>query len=165
MAIEDDCLIAVAVDEDHPTIKLANVNPKYPSLEFIPKSRQEGIVAINPEVHVWTNYFLAGFRGLFDELGLDQKPKGMLCLMSGTVPSGAGLSSSSAFVCCTVNATVMAQRSLLPNQQLPSAHELATISIHAEQYAGAMIGGMDQTASILSKPQAALFIEFHPVLK
>jgi len=165
MAIEDDCLIAVAVDETQPTIKLANINPSYPPLEFTPKSRQEGIVTINPEAHVWSNYFLAGFRGLFDELGLDQKPKGMLCLMSGTVPSGAGLSSSSAFVCCTVNATVMAQKSLLLNQQIPSAHELAIISIRAERHVGTMGGGMDQTCSILSKPKAALFIEFHPVLK
>ncbi|KAF9359346.1 galactokinase [Mortierella sp. AD094] len=164
MAIEDDCLIAVAIDESQPAVKLANLNPKYQPLEFTPKTRQEGYVDINPEAHVWSNYFSAGYRGLLDELRIE-KPKGMLCLMSGTVPTGAGLSSSSAFVCCAVNATVKAQESLLEKGKMPSAHELSIISIRSERYVGTMGGGMDQACSILSQPKSALFIEFHPVLK
>src|SRR5690349_6580451 len=89
----------------------------------------------------------------------------MLCLMSGTVPAGAGLSSSSAFVCCSVNATLRAQESLLPAGKTPTAHELAIISIRSERYVGTMGGGMDQACSILAKPISACFIEFHPVLK
>ncbi|KAF9914326.1 galactokinase [Lobosporangium transversale] len=165
MAIENDCLIAVAVDHTNNKVQLANVNSKkYPTLEFTPKPRQEGYVSINPEEHVWSNYFSAGYRGILEELRIEQ-PKGMLCLMSGTVPTGAGLSSSSAFVCCAVNATVKAQESLLEKSKMPSAHELAIISIRSERYVGTMGGGMDQACSILSKPQSALFIEFHPVLK
>ncbi|KAI1320907.1 galactokinase [Mortierella claussenii] len=164
MAIEDDCLIAVAVDHTHSTVRLANLNPKYPPLEFAPKSRQDGYVTINPENHIWSNYFAAGYRGVLEELHIEQ-PKGMLCLMSGTVPTGAGLSSSSAVVCCAVNATVKAQESLLQKSLMPSAHELAIISIRSERYVGTMGGGMDQACSILSKPKSALFIEFHPVLK
>ncbi|KAG0317910.1 galactokinase, partial [Dissophora globulifera] len=166
MAIEDDCLIAVAVDESSNDVKLANTNEKYSPLEFSPKSAQDGYVDINPELHVWSNYFAAGYRGLLEELNIDT-PKGMHCLMSGSVPTGAGLSSSSAFVCCSVIATVKAQESLLEKNQrkMPSAHELAIISIRSERYVGTMGGGMDQACSILSKPNSALFIEFHPVLK
>ncbi|KAF9429783.1 galactokinase [Entomortierella beljakovae] len=164
MAIEDDCLIAVAIDESNSTVKLSNLNPKYPPLAFTPKSSKDGYVEINPEAHIWSNYFSAGYRGVLDELGIES-PKGMLCLMSGTVPTGAGLSSSSAFVCCAVNATVKAQEALLPNGKMPSAHELSIISIRSERYVGTMGGGMDQACSILSQPKSALFIEFHPVLK
>ncbi|KAG0317909.1 galactokinase [Dissophora globulifera] len=166
MAIEDDCLIAVAVNESSSDVKFANINKKYSSLEFSPKSSQDGYVDINPELHVWSNYFAAGYRGLLEELNIET-PNGMLCLMSGSVPEGAGLSSSSAFVCCSVIATVKAQESLLEKSQrkIPSAHEIATIAIRSERYVGALVGGMDQAASILSKPNAALFIEFHPVLK
>ncbi|KAF8939160.1 galactokinase [Dissophora ornata] len=164
MAIEDDCLIAVAVDETSSDVKFANLNEKYSPLEFTPKSKQEGYVDINPEAHIWSNYFAAGYRGLLDEVHIEN-PKGMLCLMSGTVPTGAGLSSSSAFVCCSVIATIKAQESLLGGNKMPSAHELAVISIRSERHVGTMGGGMDQACSILSKPKSALFIEFHPVLK
>ncbi|KAG0254699.1 galactokinase [Mortierella polycephala] len=166
MAIEDDCLIAVAIDESQSRVRLANVDPTHSPLEFTPKSSQKGYVDINPESHTWSNYFSAGYRGLLDELKIEN-PKGMLCLMSGTVPTGAGLSSSSAFVCCAVIATVKAQESLLnkANVKTPSAHELAIISIRSERHVGTMGGGMDQACSILSQPKSALFIEFHPVLK
>ncbi|KAF9917043.1 galactokinase [Linnemannia zychae] len=165
MAIEDDCLIAVAIDHDDSAVKIANVNSaKYPSLEFTPKPANQGYVDIDPRAHVWTNYFAAGYRGLLDDLQIE-KPNGMFCLMSGTVPAGAGLSSSSAFVCCSVNATLKAQESLLSGKKTPSAHELAIISIRSERYVGTMGGGMDQACSILAKPNSACFIEFHPVLK
>ncbi|KAG0343334.1 galactokinase [Podila humilis] len=168
MAIEDDCLIAIASIPSHQSsiVKLANINPKYPPVEFSPLSPEEGFVDIQPEHHTWSNYFLAGYRGALEDLGVKTPPNGMLALMSGTVPTGAGLSSSSAFVCCAVNATLQAQRSRLPNPaNLPTAHELAIISIRAERHVGTMGGGMDQACSILSKPKSAVFIEFHPVLK
>ncbi|KAF9330300.1 galactokinase [Podila minutissima] len=164
MAIEDDCLIAIARNPDSSSVRLANSNPEYPALEFTPHSADKGFVDINPEQHVWSNYFLAGYRGVLEDVGI-KNPHGMLALMSGTVPTGAGLSSSSAFVCCAVNATLQAQKSLVPAEKLPSAHELAVISIRAERHVGTMGGGMDQACSILSKPKSAVFIEFHPVLK
>ncbi|KAK3835106.1 MAG: galactokinase [Linnemannia elongata] len=167
MAIEDDCLIAVAIDNtgSDSTVKISNTNSaKYPTLKFVPKPAAQGYVDIDPQAHVWTNYFAAGYRGVLEDLQIE-KPKGMLCLMSGTVPAGAGLSSSSAFVCCSVNATLKAQESLLPAGKTPTAHELAIISIRSERYVGTMGGGMDQACSILAKPNSACFIEFHPVLK
>ncbi|KAF9973615.1 galactokinase [Actinomortierella ambigua] len=165
MAIEDDCLIAVAVQDSDSTVKLANLDAgRYSPLEFVPKSASEGVVEINTEYHVWSNYFKAGYRGFLEEYPLEQ-PKGMLCLMSGTVPPGAGLSSSSAFVCCAAIATAHAQSTLVPEEKQPTAQELAILAIRSERYVGTMGGGMDQACSILSKPKAALFIEFHPVLK
>ncbi|KAG0351121.1 hypothetical protein BGZ54_003407, partial [Gamsiella multidivaricata] len=72
MAIEDDCLIAVAIDHSQPAVKLANLNPKYSTLVFSPISRQDGIVSINPEAHIWSNYFLAGYRGVLEEFRVEQ---------------------------------------------------------------------------------------------
>jgi len=168
MAIEDDCLIAVAVDHVNPTVQVANtLDEKYPTLTFTPKSADQGFVDIDPKAHIWSNYFAAGFRGFLEEMNVKDTPKGMKCLVSGTVPTGAGLSSSSAFVCCAVQATYKAQESILVKNShaLPSAYEMAVISIRSEQYVGTMGGGMDQACSILSKPKSALFIEFYPVLK
>ncbi|KAG0054745.1 galactokinase [Gryganskiella cystojenkinii] len=168
MAIEDDCLIAVAIDHSNSSIEVANTSHEiYPTLKFTPLSADKGFVQIDPKAHIWSNYFAAGFRGFLEEMNIKATPKGMKCLVSGTVPTGAGLSSSSAFVCCAVQATCKAQESILVqnNHALPSAHELAVISIRSEQYVGTMGGGMDQACSILSKPKSALFIEFHPVLK
>ncbi|KAF9579855.1 galactokinase, partial [Lunasporangiospora selenospora] len=168
MAIEDDCLIAVATtDAPQAEVRLSNLNPKYESAIFHPNLKgHQPVIDINPENHVWSNYFAAGYRGLIEELKIES-PNGMLCLMSGAVPTGAGLSSSSALVCCAVNATVKAQEMKLKaaGKPMPSAHELAVISIRSERYVGTMGGGMDQACSILSKPKSALFIEFHPVLK
>ncbi|KAF9406837.1 galactokinase [Podila epigama] len=165
MAIEDDCLIAIATDTQSSKVRLANTDSKYAPLEFSPLPEDQGYVHINPEAHSWSNYFLAGYRGLLEELHI-HNPHGMFVLVSGTVPTGAGLSSSSAFVCCTVNAILQAQKSLLPPQnKYPSAHDLAVISIRSERHVGTMGGGMDQACSILSQPKSAVFIEFHPVLK
>ena len=50
----------------------------------------------NPQ---WHNYILCGFRGIV-EAECVSTPAGMNLLVDGTVPPSAGLSSSSALVCC-----------------------------------------------------------------
>ena len=49
----------------------------------------------------WSNYFLCGVKGVFEEiLSLKEgaRPRGMNCLVLGSIPPSAGLSSSSALV-------------------------------------------------------------------
>ncbi|ORX80530.1 galactokinase [Basidiobolus meristosporus CBS 931.73] len=154
MAVDRDCLIAVATTKLDSKVRLANVNPKFTRAEFsfVDKER---IVDIDDTVHEWTNYFKAGYKGMLESLKLDA-PVGMFCLMDGSVPSGAGMSSSSALVCTSSIATMIANKKCL------SKNDIVQIAIASERYVGTNGGGMDQTASIMSHADAATFIEFHP---
>lgn len=59
---------------------------------------------VQPE---WYNYVLCGVKGMTEFLGLTS-PVGMQCVVDGCVPKSAGLSSSSALVCCAALATMQA---------------------------------------------------------
>ncbi|KAK9762308.1 galactokinase [Basidiobolus ranarum] len=154
MAVDRDCLIAVATTSLDSKVRVANVNPKFPTGEFTFIDRDR-IVDIDDTIHEWTNYFRAGYKGMLESLKLE-KPAGMFCLMDGSVPSGAGMSSSSAFVCTSSIATMVANKKNL------SKNDIVQIAIASERYVGTNGGGMDQTASVMSHADAATFIEFHP---
>ena len=62
---------------------------------------------INKTSPEWHNYFLCGLRGMTEFLGLSASI-GLNCMIDGTVPSSAGLSSSSALVCCAALVTMHA---------------------------------------------------------
>lgn len=55
----------------------------------------------------WHHYFLCGYKGILERCGEGQSV-GLNILMAGTVPSCAGLSSSSALVCSSALATTLA---------------------------------------------------------
>ncbi|KAK9686744.1 galactokinase [Basidiobolus ranarum] len=154
MAVDRDCLIAVATTSQDSKVRIANANPKFSPREFTFVDK-ETIIDIDDTIHEWTNYFKAGYKGMLETLKLD-KPKGMFCLMDGSVPSGAGMSSSSAFVCTSSIATMMA------NEQNLSKNDIVQIAIASERYVGTNGGGMDQTASVMSNADSATFIEFQP---
>ena len=76
-----------------------NVNAeKYPDHET--DFSADGSMII-PEGVQWSNYFLCGVKGVFEEV-LSAKgntpPRGFDCLVLGSIPPSAGLSSSSALV-------------------------------------------------------------------
>ncbi|KAI8322048.1 Galactokinase [Martensiomyces pterosporus] len=154
MAIVPDCLIAVKVT-DGSRVQLANTNAKFAAREF--SFEPANIVTIDDSEHDWANYFKCGYKGALEAIGV-AAPKGMQCLMDGSVPSSAGLSSSSAFVCCAALATMKANGKVLPQKEVVEA------AVASERYIGTNGGGMDQTASVMSQPQSATFIEFHPSL-
>lgn len=99
----------------------------------------------------WVSYFmgvLAGFR----ERGIGIT--GMDCVFGGTIPSGAGLSSSAA-LCCgfafALNELFQAKLSRL---------DLALIAQYSEhKYAGVMCGLMDQYASLFGEKDALLLLD------
>lgn len=67
---------------------------------------------INKEPPVWHNYFLCGLKGLLEHCKVTN-PKGLQCVVDGTIPKSAGLSSSSALVCCAALATMHANNQSL----------------------------------------------------
>ncbi len=54
----------------------------------------------------WQHYFLCGYRGILEHSGQSSGCTGMDLMLDGTVPQSAGLSSSSALVCCAALATM-----------------------------------------------------------
>ncbi|KAK9722909.1 galactokinase [Basidiobolus ranarum] len=155
MAVDRDCLIAVSTTSSDTKVHVANVDgKKYPAREF--DYDTECIVHIDASIHEWTNYFKSGYKGMLEKLQLKESPAGMNCLMDGSVPSGGGMSSSAAFVCTAAMATMKANKRNLEKS------EIVQIAIESERYVGVNSGGMDQTASVMSRADSATFIEFEP---
>ncbi|KAJ2798125.1 galactokinase, partial [Coemansia guatemalensis] len=155
MAIVPDFLIAVRVT-DESLVRLVNINPKYEPSSF--SCAPHTSVTINRTQHEWANYFKCGYKGVIDAIGC-AKPNGMQCMIDGSVPASSGLSGSSALVCSAVLATMKA------NGRVLSQREIVEIAVASERLIGINGGGMDQTTSIMSQPQSAMFIEFDPLLR
>ncbi|KAI9675822.1 MAG: galactokinase [Trizodia sp. TS-e1964] len=141
MAITADIIIAVSTTESKdPQVDITNVNAaSFPNRQFdIP---QAGDVEIDASKHEWTNYFKAGLRGGLKNLretnsGNTFMPRAMQVLVDGTVPSGAGLSSSAAFVCASVVASIRANTTAdIPN------YRLVETAIESERAVGVNSGG------------------------
>jgi len=112
--------------------------------------------AIGPgAVEGWAAY-VAGVLWALREDGLDVP--GMDVLVHGTVPLGAGLSSSAALE-CSVALAVCGLLGLDVDGAL--RHRLVRACVRAEtEMAGAPTGGMDQTISLLAAADSALLIDF-----
>jgi galactokinase len=107
------------------------------------------------QVEGWVAY-VAGVLWALREDGLDVP--GMDVVVHGTVPLGAGLSSSAALE-CSVALAVCGLLGLEVDDDL--RHRLVAACIRAEtEVAGAPTGGMDQTISLLAAADAALLIDF-----
>ncbi|KAI8614779.1 ribosomal protein S5 domain 2-type protein [Chytriomyces sp. MP71] len=163
MAVDRDVLIAVrtrdASSDGVARVTLANINSeKYPDATFNHDTAEKGGVAIDASLHRWDNYFRCGYKGIHEDLALATLPPHMDVMVSGNVPAGAGLSSSSAFVCATAVAVAHA------NGVTPVKKDLTQTAIRSERYAGVQTGGMDQSISIMATPSSALLISFHPIL-
>ena len=59
----------------------------------------------------WQHYFLCGYKGMEEQVG--HSAGGMDVMLEGSVPKSAGLSSSSALVCCAALATMRANNKTL----------------------------------------------------
>jgi galactokinase len=133
MAIARDVVIAVAeVEGSIPTVTVGNINSqKYPEATFT--HDDENIVDIDATVHAWSNYFKCGYKGAFEET--KAKGKSLAVLIDGDVPAGAGVSSSSAFVCSAALATSTAVGRSIPKGRLTQT------AIRSERYCGVQSGG------------------------
>uniref|UniRef100_A0A1A9W4J9 Galactokinase n=1 Tax=Glossina brevipalpis TaxID=37001 RepID=A0A1A9W4J9_9MUSC len=158
MAIDQCIILAVGIDENSNLISLTNLeNHKYPNFEC-----KLSDIKINlPQTGgpIWFNYYLCGVKGIFEILSGDQRHYGMTVALSGDIPPGSGVSSSSALVSSAVLATAKIHGVCLDRKRL------AGISAQCERYIGTQGGGMDQAIAYLAKEGCAQFIEFHPELK
>jgi galactokinase len=147
MAITGDVLLAVAI---HPPaaatasskdakIQLSNVRDKYPAREFaVPAT---GDIEIDARELEWSNYFKAGLRGAIQLLRKKYGdngfvPSGMDVLVDGRVPTGAGLSSSAAFVSASALAVMIAN-----GEKGVDKSELVELAIVSERAVGVNSGG------------------------
>ena len=85
-------------------LRVGNVSGgKYPTVTFSSDPGQK----VDSNHHVWANYFLCGYKGVFDHLGSAAPAcPGLDVMVDGRVPTGSGLSSSSALVCASVLAVM-----------------------------------------------------------
>jgi galactokinase len=133
---EDDTVRIASAEQDEPwTGTLATLGPG--------------------QVDGWAAY-VAGVLWALREDGI--AVPGVDVLVHGTVPLGAGLSSSAALE-CSVALAACAVAGLSPDAAL--RHRLVDACIRAEsEVAGAPTGGMDQTVALLASPGAALLVDF-----
>ncbi|KAJ3031397.1 UNVERIFIED_CONTAM: hypothetical protein HDU68_004477 [Siphonaria sp. JEL0065] len=164
MAIDRDVLVAVSTtpntSQEPSVITLANVDAsKYKETSFTHFPNYSNVIDIDASIHAWENYFKCGYKGIHEDLQTSdptQTQPHLNVMISGNVPAGAGLSSSSAFVCASAVAVAKSMNAKFDKQSLTQT------AIRAERYAGVQTGGMDQSISIMASPSSALLIQFHP---
>ena len=105
----------------------------------------------------WANYIKAAAQTLIEHDGEDAGWRGFDAVVSGDVPSGAGLSSSSALVVASGLALLAANERAMPGE------EFADLMASAEHYVGTAGGGMDQAACVQAREHHALRIDFFPL--
>lgn len=155
MAIDRE--IAIAFSPSHePQIDLVSVEESYPRAGF------ELSAGIPPdETGHWGNYARAAAQAIWqwaEAHAPDSLPlHGYRGCVAGSIPAGAGLSSSSALVVAVALALVRV------NSLLVDDLELAETLARGERYVGTEGGGMDQAASILAEAGSALKIDFYPL--
>ena len=157
MAIGLDAVVAFARNEASGKIRVSNANEEYTAKTFETSPDQEVDVAS----HHWTNYVMCGYKGVFDflrESGAKAvDPVGLDLMVDGTVPTGSGLSSSSA-LCCASALAVMHALNLSFTKG-----EIADFTCKCERYSGTQSGGMDQAISIMGEAGVAKLVDFNPI--
>jgi N-acetylgalactosamine kinase len=150
MAIDRSVMIAAAPRADrvmHLLNSAAEFSPRrYELADNIPPYKEGD----------WGNYSKAAAQGLMRFCGADLA-HGADCLVDGNVPTGAGLSSSSALVVASALTLLAANDITVPYE------ELAELLPGAERYVGTLSGGMDQATSLLARAGHALRIDFFPL--
>lgn len=149
MALEQDITMAVASTDDS-TITLVNTIDKY-------TDHTQPATSCDIKGHQWYDYFLCGYRGILEEFKVTQ-PRGLQVMVDGNIPPSAGLSSSSALVCCSSLVALFGND--LP---LQSKVDIANLCAVSEKFIGTQGGGMDQAISFLAEPGKALKIDFNPL--
>lgn len=153
MAIDREIVIAFA-PTDGAEVDLVNLNPSYPRVTF---ELSDSIPAY--EMGHWGNYVKAAAQAA-GEWASSYVPqflplKGIKGVVGGSIPSGSGLSSSSALV---VASAVALMRDMPIEKPV-----LADLLAKAEHYVGTEGGGMDQAVSLLNKRGYATKIDFAPL--
>jgi len=162
MAIEQDVMIAVRRDPKKSKIIISNVDPAFKEVEISNDSIPVIDLQDGPS---WHHYFLCGYRGVLEALAL-QSFVGLEIMVNGVVPPSAGLSSSSALVCCSAIVTFWANARNVSSDLHGSPIDrkwIADVCRKAERYIGTQGGGMDQAICLLASKGTAKRIDFDPL--
>lgn len=154
MPIRQDIRIACAPRPDA-RLRLQNIDPAFPPAAF--ENAHE--IAPSPP-GAWENYCKAAIHGINRRFGPSATP-GMDLLVSGSVPSRAGLSSSSALVVASALAYLKVLGKSLDTDI--TRLDLAALLAEAEHYVGTQGGGMDQAIILLGREGHACKINFFPL--
>jgi galactokinase len=147
----DRSTLVVAAANTTGEIEVSNADPAWPSRRFVIERKIPPYASGD-----WANYVKAAIQGVIDRFPA-RHLRGASMVVGSTVPSAAGLSSSSALTVSTAMAFVAV------NELELDSIEAATMVARSERYVGTHGGGMDQAASILGRRDHALFIEFDPL--
>ncbi|XP_066912757.1 N-acetylgalactosamine kinase-like [Clytia hemisphaerica] len=147
MALEQDIIIACSLSNDGKYRMSTTVDGM--------QDKEVDLKDIEIKGHDWHDYYLCGHKAILAQ-GIDCL-QGMKTLVDGTVPKSAGLSSSSALVCCS------ALVSMTANNESFSRLVLGEACQKSEKYVGIEGGGMDQAISYLAEKGTAKFVEFNPL--
>ncbi|GAA5992737.1 hypothetical protein JCM10908_006907 [Rhodotorula pacifica] len=187
-AIERDVLIAFSTeaptsndDDSIPkpskpgktVLVLRNMESKYTPTALEVDLTGNGDDLALPEKHHWSSYFIAGTKGILSHLFKTRSrnistpvpgPERVLILVQGTVPEGSGLSSSSAMTTASAIA-ILEISGRRDGEHQVGRKDVTNVAIESERLVGVNSGGMDQSASVFSRPMHLLHIEFIPQLK
>uniref|UniRef100_A0A2C9JRK1 Galactokinase n=1 Tax=Biomphalaria glabrata TaxID=6526 RepID=A0A2C9JRK1_BIOGL len=111
MAVELDIVMAVSPDTQG-QISLVNTDPQYQSYNV-----DVNQIVITKDVPHWYKYVLCGIQGIIEHFQSDTL-RGFKAVVDGTVPRSAGLSSSSALVCCSALSMLKANEWTMSKEQL-----------------------------------------------
>ncbi|KAN0066514.1 galactokinase [Thecaphora frezii] len=175
-AIEKDILMATKVsyaagegsEASGVEVVLKNTTPRFKETRFTSKYQStDDVVLLNEGDERWANYFKVAFKGLHPHLPAHilaesngKRPSKIEVLVDGTIPPESSLSSSAAMTTCSSIVVLEA----FGARELIDRKEMAEVAIESERLVGVNSGGMDQSASIFSIPNHALFISFYPTL-
>ena len=154
MALHQDVVIAVAPAAGASSVSVANTQATFAPAQ----------IPLNPAAPIdtsagvqWHQYVHCGFKGAVELK--KHEPTGLSLLVDGTVPTGAGVSSSSAL---TV-ASFLAVAHAYGTDASATRAQIAEAARHCETYIGMMSGGMDQAISCLAEAGSAARIDFEPI--
>ena len=162
----------------------------YPVDQLLPNS-QSSSAPFDASQKDWSHYVLCAFFGVLEGLLLKHhdsndnpwrnilRGKRFLLLIHGTVPQGAGVSSSSALVVSSTLAVLALIHSLqqqkqqpsIPNGSTPAAAlplsrpEIAHLCARCERWVGTEGGGMDQAISLFAQAGTGQYIQFQPTFQ
>ncbi|KZS92424.1 Galactokinase [Sistotremastrum niveocremeum HHB9708] len=176
-AIERDILIAVApsgtsdsadATKSSGPIQAQNLDERFQPHEFTAERHDETSewhLPIDKTKLAWGSYVKAGYFGVLNRFFHHtskelERPQGVDLLVTGSVPSGAGLSSSAAMVVASTLSFLVINDKL---HELTKGN-LVELTMENEKRVGVNSGGMDQAASVISMTNEALHVTFHPNL-
>ena len=133
-----------------PLVRISDIHPRYKPVSFEINNN----ITHSPQGH-WINYCKAAVAALISYT--NSIYHGMDVLIESTIPSSAGLSSSSALV--IANALAL----LAVNRQRVAPLELAGLMAEGEKYVGTRGGGMDQAICLLGRKGRAVRLDFFPL--